>query len=535
MKSTLIVALWLLSPAALLRAADTAQAAGEPNVLFIAIDDLRTSLGCYGDPLAKSPNIDSLASSSRLFNCAYTHQAVCGPARTAILTGRLPDNTRVWHNRNLFRNTLPDAVTLPQLFKNNGYQALSFGKIFSGDERELDPPSWSAPELLRGEGPGWKNYALSGDAGRKGAACEAADVPDDGYPDGKLAQLAVEMLENLKQQEQPFFLAVGFFKPHLPFNAPKKYWDLHDPAEFALEDGQGRVEGAPEIAYHTHRELGGYSDMPEDERVSAEQARKLRHGYYACVSYVDAQVGKLLDALNRLGLDRNTIVVLWGDHGWSLGEKQRWCKGTNFERDTRVPLMIRVPGLPKPGVPTQALIEYVDIYPTLASLAGLAPPADLDGRSFVPVLRDPAAPGRDAALSQFTRPWKAAGFAAMGYSLRTETQRYTRWVEWPSCKTIAEELYDYRSEASAIREGSLLIEQENMLTHPAYAESLGRLRAKLNETLSTRIKLRPDEAGATVEPKLKKKKKTNLFTEETAGFRLCRIPAQRAQYNPEAR
>jgi arylsulfatase A-like enzyme len=295
----------------------------------------------------------------------------------------------------------------------------------------------------------------------------------------------------------------------LPFNAPKKYWDLYDPAVFALVDGQTRVKAAPEIAYHTHRELGGYKDMPEDEHVSAGQARTLRHGYYACVSYIDAQVGKVLSALDRLGLDQNTVVVLWGDHGWSLGEKDRWCKGTNFERDTRVPLMIRAPGMAKPGASTEALIEYVDIYPTLASLAGLTPPADLDGRSFVPVLQDPAARGRDVALSQFTRPWKAAGFEAMGYSLRTQTQRYTRWVQWPSHRTIAEEFYDYSSEASASREGSLLIEQENVVAHPAYADSLSRLRAKLDETLSTRIKLKPDETAATVEPKPKKKKKKN--------------------------
>jgi iduronate 2-sulfatase len=506
-RSPFITALLLLCPLASLRAADTPQVTGKPNVLFIAIDDLRTSLGCYGDPLAKSPNIDSLASGSRIFNCAYTHQAVCGPARTALLTGRLPDNTRVWHNRNLFRNTLPDAVTLPQLFKNNGYQALSFGKIFSGDERELDPASWSAPELLRGEGPGWTNYALARDRGGKGIAYEAADVPDDGYPDGRLAQLAVETLQKLKQDGQPFFLAVGFFKPHLPFNAPRKYWDLYDPAAFALKDGETRVKGAPAIAYHTHRELGGYRDMPADEHVSAEQARTLRHGYYACVSYVDAQVGKVLDALLRLGLNQNTIVVLWGDHGWSLGEKDRWCKGTNFERDTRVPFMIRAPGMAKPGESTQALVEYVDIYPTLASLAGLSPPADLDGRSFVPVLQNPSAPGRDVVLSQFTRPWKPTGFAAMGYSLRTETQRYTRWVEWSSRETIAEELYDYRSAASATREGSLLIEQKNMVADPAYADSLSRLRAKLAETLSTRIKLKEDEAAAAAEPKRKTRKK----------------------------
>jgi iduronate 2-sulfatase len=484
-------------------AADASQPVARPNVLFIAVDDLRTSLGCYGDSLAKSPNIDALARSSRLFTGAYTHQAVCGPARAAMLTGRLPDNTRVWHNRHLFRNTLPDAVTLPQLFKNHGYRALSFGKIFSGDERELDPPSWSAPEILRGPGPGWKNYALAADRGGKGAACEAADVPDDGYPDGRLAQLAVETLEKLKQEGQPFFLAVGFLKPHLPFNAPRKYWDLYDPAVFTLQDGQTRVTGAPQIAYHTHRELGGYKDMPRDEHVSADQARTLRHGYYACVSYVDAQVGKLLEALHRFGLDQNTIIVLWGDHGYALGEKDRWCKGTNFEGDTRVPLMIRTPGLPQPGAPTDALIEYVDVYPTLAALVGLTPPADLDGRSFVPVLRDPNARGRDAALSQFIRPWKAAGVEAMGYSLRTATQRYTRWVEWPSRKTIAEEFYDYSSQASAFQEGGLLIEQENVVAHPAYADSLNRLRAKLDETFHTRVKLQAEETTATVEPQPK--------------------------------
>jgi iduronate 2-sulfatase len=504
----LTILLWTL-PASIARA-DLSQQIGKPNVLFIAIDDLRTSLGCYGDKLAQSPNIDRLASQGLMFNRAYCHQAVCGPSRASILTGRLPDHTRVWHNRNLFRDTLPNAVTLPQLFKNNGYQALSFGKVFSGAESELDPPSWSAPEVLRREGPGWKNYALPGArAEGKGAAYEAADVPDDGYPDGKLADLAIETLEKLKQKNEPFFLAVGFFKPHLPFNAPKKYWDLYDTAVFALKDGETRVKGAPEIAYHTHRELGGYKSMPKDERVSAEQARTLRHGYYACVSYIDAQVGKLLEALQRLGLDQNTIIVLWGDHGWALGEKDRWCKGTNFEMDTRVPLMMCVPGLAKPGRTTEALIEFVDIYPTLAELAGLTPPADLDGRSFVPVLRDPGARGRDVAFSQFTRPWKPTGFESMGYTLRTVTQRYTRWVEWPSRKTITEEFYDYTARKSATREGALLIEQENVVADPAYAQAVNRLRVKMDETLSTRIKLKAEEAPAADEPKVKKKKRKN--------------------------
>ena len=316
-----------------------ASPAPRPNVLFIVVDDLRTSLGCYGDTLARSPNMDRLAAAGVRFARAYCHQAVCGPSRTSMLTGRLPDNTRVWHNRNLFRVTHPDLVTLPQLFKNNGYQALSLGKVFSGDERELDPQSWSAPEVLKEKG--WKNYVLPADGGRgKGVAFESADVPDDGYPDGKLANCAVETLGQLKQRGRPFFLAVGFFKPHLPFNAPKRYWDLYDPSVFDLKDGATGVEDAPDLAMHSHRELAGYKGIPEDECVSAAQARTLRHGYYACVSYVDAQVGKVLEALKQLDLDKNTIVIVWGDHGYSLGEKNRWCKGTNFDRDARAPLMI---------------------------------------------------------------------------------------------------------------------------------------------------------------------------------------------------
>ena len=478
-----------------------------PNILFIAVDDLRTSLGCYGDTLVKSPNIDRFAATARRFDHAYTQQAVCGPSRTSLLTGRLPDNTRVWHNRNLFRDTLPNAVTLPQLFKNHGYHTISLGKIFSGDERELDPVSWSEPEILKQKG--WKNSALGDSGGEgKGAAWEAADVPDEGYPDGKLARLAVEKLTSLQSGGKPFFLAVGFFKPHLPFNAPKRYWDLYDPAAFAQPE-QTRVKGAPEIAYHTHRELGGYRDMPKDEHVDAATTRTLRHGYHACVSYTDAQIGKLLAALDQLGLAQNTIVVLWGDHGWSLGEKDRWCKGTNFERDTRVPLMVRVPGMTKPGVPARALVETVDFYPTLAALAGLKPPADLDGRSFVPVLQDPEARGRDAVLSQFNRPWKADSFTSMGYTLRTETQRYTRWVEWPSRKTITEEFYDYPSKQSATRDGGILIEQENVIADPAHAASLKTLRASMDETLATRIKTKAEASPAKDSPVTKKKKKKN--------------------------
>ncbi|MSU51755.1 MAG: iduronate-2-sulfatase [Opitutus sp.] len=476
----------------------------KPNVLFIAVDDLRTSLGCYGDPIVKSPNIDRLARESRVFNRAYTMQAVCGPARTAILTGRLPDHNRSWHNRNLFRTTNPDAVTLPQLFKNNGYFAQAMGKIFSGDERELDPASWSVPEILRQDG--WKNYALPrSESPGKQAPYEAADVPDDGYSDGKLANFAVETLSTLKQQARPFFLAVGFFKPHLPFNAPKKYWDLYDAGKFALPGERDGVQGAPGIAYHTHRELGGYSGMPKDERLDAAQTRTLRHGYYACVSYTDAQIGKVLDALRRLDLERDTIVVLWGDHGYALGDAGRWCKGTNFELDTRVPLMIRVPGMAKPGTATNAIVEYVDVYPTLAELAGLPAPAYLAGQSLSPQLRDPAKRAREFALSQFSRPFSAVP-ESMGYSIRTETHRYTRWVDWPARQTVAEELYDYSTPTSAEPRWSTFVERENVVTAPSHLKLRDELRAKMDAVLRERSVVTA-ERPADGEPRTKKKKR----------------------------
>ena len=494
--------LWL----GLLVAPAAASAPARPNVLFIAVDDLRVSLGCYGDPLTLTPNLDRFAAGARVFNRAYTMQAVCGPARTAMLTGRLPDHNRSWHNRNLFRATNPESVTLPQLFKQHGYFTQAMGKIFSGDERELDPASWSVPEILRQDG--WRNYALPrGEAPGKQAPWEAADVSDEGYSDGKLAALAVETLGRLKAEAKPFFLAVGFFKPHLPFNAPKRYWDLHDPAKFALPGERESVQGAPEAAYHTHRELGGYAGVPKDERLDAENTVKLRHGYYACVSYVDAQIGKVLAALERTGLAENTIVVLWGDHGYALGDAGRWCKGTNFELDARVPLLIRTPGLARPGAATNALVEYVDVYPTLAELAGLPAPAYLAGRSLTPILRDPSQTGRDYALSQFSRPFNAGPPEAMGYSIRTATHRYTRWVEWPSRKTTAEELYDYTAPGSAEPRWTTFVERRNVIADPAYRALGAELRARMDDVLTHRSVVAAERSPGDGEGAAKKKRK----------------------------
>ena len=459
-----------------------------PHVLFIAIDDLRPALGCYGDALARTPNIDALASRARQFNRAYCQQAVCGPSRASLLTGRLPDATRVWHNRNRFRVALPENVTLPELFKNHGYHTQSFGKIFSGDPREEDPQSWSVPAILRGKG--WRNYALTESRSnrKKGVATENAVVNDDRYPDGKITELAVETLEEIagRQDRQPFFLAVGYFKPHLPFSAPRKYWERHDPREFVLGDQTERVKLAPKLAYHGHRELGGYTDIPPNEVVSPKQASHLRHGYYACVSYIDAQVGRLLAALKRLGLEDDTIVVVWGDHGFALGEGDRWCKGTNFELDTRVPLIIRTPQMQHPGESTEALTELVDLYPTLAELAGLKSPQQLDGRSLVPILKDPTIQGRNVTLSQFARPFERESPQQMGYSLRTATHRYTRWIQWDTRETIVEELYAYlHLDASSFPSNSLL-EEQNLVSDPEAASIRDQLRRMMDELLAQR-------------------------------------------------
>jgi iduronate 2-sulfatase len=458
-----------------------------PNVLLICIDDLRPALGCYGDPLARTPHIDRLAKSSRVFHRAYVQQAVCGPSRASLLTGRLPDQIRVWHNRQLFRDTLPDLITLPQLFKNNGYHTQGLGKVFSGQETEDDPHSWTVPLTLRGRG--WRNYVTEEDKQRsgKGPPFEAADVSDDGYSDGKLADLAIETLRKLKADQTPFFLAVGFLKPHLPFNAPKKYWDQYDPASFDFLDTPALRAGAPEIAYHTHRELGGYRGIPKSERVSAEQSRQLRHGYYACVSYIDSQVGRLIDALQQFELDEKTIVVLWGDHGFALGEDARWCKGTNFELDTRVPLMIRAPNLTMPGVASESLVEAVDLYPTLSELAGLTAPEGLAGRSLVPILAIPDAKIRDHALSQFPRPWRKQGQDFMGYSIRTSSHRYTRWVSWPSRQTVSEELYEYESPAEPLGDIRLGAESGNLVETVGYEAIRERLRDRLDEVLQSRL------------------------------------------------
>jgi iduronate 2-sulfatase len=257
---------------------------------------------------------------------------------------------------------------------------------------------------------------------------------------------------------------------------------------FDLKDDGQKVQNVSEHAHHSHRELGGYRDVPEDEHVDAATTRKLRHGYYACISYVDAQIGKLLNELDRLGLAENTIVVLWGDHGYSLGEKDRWCKGTNFERDTRVPLIIRTPSMKQPGASTTSMVELVDLYPTLSSLAGLDPMNGLDGNSLHSIWMTPSAPGRNEVLSQFARPFSRNTPEFMGYSLRTASHRYTRWISWSDRKIVAEELYNYDDSSCASHEGAYRIEQTNIADRPEQKATAEQLSTSLDQMLDQRVK-----------------------------------------------
>jgi iduronate 2-sulfatase len=425
------------------------------NILFIAVDDLRTELGCYGIDQIKTPNIDRLARQGVVFNRAYCQQAVSSPTRTSLLTGLRPDVTKIYDLETHFRTTIPDVITLPQYFKSQGYYTTSFGKIYHAGLD--DPLSWS--EKLKV--PGYSMYALPANkelvaskkkaqAGKTsanavaqynallGPAYECADVPDNIYGDGVITDCAVALLKEKRMKESPFFLAVGFFKPHLPFVAPKKYWDLYDGDKIDMAKNPFPPENVPKIALTEWTELRAYEDIPQLGPLTEGQARKLKQGYYACVSYTDAQIGRLLDELDRQGLTNNTIIILWGDHGWKLGEHGMWSKHTNFEDDTHAPLICSFPGQKTKGSHANGLVEFVDIYPSLCELAGLPLPSHLQGKSFVPLLESPNLPGKEAAFSQFPR-----GKKIMGYSMRTDRYRYTEWVD-TNKKVTAHELYDHQ-------------------------------------------------------------------------------------------
>ncbi len=441
----------------------------KPNILFIAVDDLKPWVSAYGDHHAKTPGMDRLAREGVVFKNSYCQQAICAATRASLLLGMRPDKTRVWDLITDFRQVNPNAVTMPQYFKSKGYETAGMGKIFhsSSTGPGHDAPSWSIPYT----NPKAKTYALAGatNAQGKGKATECADVPDDTYQDGKLTGMAISMLDSLGRSKKPFFLAVGFLKPHLPFVAPKKYWDLYKREEFELAPYQKKAVNGPDIAYHNSGELKTYTDIPqfdnysekELDHLSADKQKELIHGYYAAISYTDAQIVKLLDELDRLDLRKNTIIVLWGDHGWHLGDHGLWNKHSNFEEATHTLLMMSVPGK-KAGINPVAICEFVDIFPTLCDLTRIPVPKYLDGVSLVPAINNPAAEVKEYAFSQYPREKNK-----MGYSIRTSRFRYTEWISenfrtnkvYDSGLVVAREMYDYEKDP---------LETENILNKPEY-------------------------------------------------------------------
>jgi iduronate 2-sulfatase len=418
-----------------------------PNVLFIAVDDLRPEAAASASDLIRTPNIDRIAARGTTFDRAYCQQAVCSPSRSSLMTGRRPDATQVWDLDTHFRTALPSAVTIGQHFKNRGYFVRGMGKIFHGGFD--DPPTWSvpwgtpkAPQYVLPESLAMQAAGEPDRKGRRrGPAVEAADVPDDTYVDGKTARLAAKTLGELAAKGEPFFLAVGFAKPHLPFVAPKRFWDLYDSAAIYVPAFTRLPEGAPGFVGHTNGELRSYAGIPKQGAIPEDLARRLRHGYYAAVSYMDAQVGVVLDALEASGLADDTVIILWGDHGWQLGEHGLWHKHTNFELAVRSPLVIAAPGQGGPGRRTRALAEFIDVFPTLVDLCGLPAPPDLAGVSLRPVLDDPDARVREVAISQYPRS-DAGGRPLMGYSIRDDRWRLTLWRERNGSRVVARELYD---------------------------------------------------------------------------------------------
>jgi arylsulfatase A-like enzyme len=431
---------------------------GRMNVLFIAVDDLRPELGAYGDAVARTPNLDRLAAGGMLFQRHYAQVPTCGASRYALLTGQRPVTPEHLSNevfvKLLPRVEHPRPESFAHLFRRNGYHTASIGKIshypdgrvytYGGKGTgELEMPfSWNEVEGPVGKwGTAWNAFFGYADGSSRNAspgnrpAWEVADVPDTGYPDGLIAEAAVSKLGELK--DRSFLLAVGFFKPHLPFTAPKRYWDLYDPDRIGLSPNPGAPDGINPASLHRSGEMfNNYGSHPSEGgagvRISDEYARTLRHAYYAAVSYVDAQIGRVVDELDRLGLSDNTIVVVWGDHGWHLGDHTIWGKHTTFERALRSPLIVRVPGMRNPGGATDAIVETVDIYPTLAELCGLSAPPGLGGASFSEVIDDPAAQGSGVAF----------GYWHGRRTMRTDRYRITEHVEGRP----RVELFDHRED-----------------------------------------------------------------------------------------
>ncbi|MGD1839292.1 MAG: sulfatase [Thermonemataceae bacterium] len=469
-----------------------------PNVLFIISDDLRAQLGCYAYENIHSPHIDTLAREGFLFEQAFAQQAICNPSRTSFLTGKRPNSTKVIENRAHFRGNNPEIITLPQYFKQNGYHTQAFGKIFHNQLLD-DIESWTTPSTefdYPEYGPLYQltyDYVkdISDKLGihdkryikrdpqthhpikemREGSSFnwmswEAAPVKDSYLPDGRVAEASITALESLaNDKETPFFLAVGFHKPHLPYVAPAKYFQYYPFSQFDLTRYKA-PQNAPKYAFHDMDELREYVDIPDKGPIPLVKQQQLISAYFAGVSYIDAQIGLLIAALKRLNIYDNTIIVLVGDHGYHLGDFNLWGKQTNFDWATRAPLLIK-PAFSKSSYKVNTLVEFVDIYPSLCKLAGLKVPDQLDGKSFEEVFQDSTYQHKEVACSQYPR----RRGKVMGYSVRTKEFRYTQWIDTNTKDILSEELYDYKKS---------IIEVENVVEHQSYQST----RKKMKETLA---------------------------------------------------
>ncbi|MDQ8200645.1 sulfatase [Pelagicoccus enzymogenes] len=462
--------------AGLLTVSGVAKEKSKMNVLVFFMDDLRPELGCYGETYIQTPQMDRLASEGVLFERAYCQQAICGPSRISMLAGKYPDRLGIQDLWTPLRKSIPDAMSLPRYFKEAGYRTLSFGKVYhhQGDDKEYwtelpDRPGqkYADPEVLESIRMRSEEADKLGMSTREkfsytaGPPTEIAEVEDEVYQDGAVAEQAIEALGRYK--EEPFFMCVGFSKPHLPFAAPKTYWDLYEREQFEVPERTLPV-GAPDIAFTNWGELRAYQGMPGDGFLSDEQTRELRHGYAASVSFADAQLGKVMAELDRLGLRENTIVVMWGDHGYKLGDHGQWCKHTNFELDTRVPFIVSAPGFAK-GERSRALVEMIDIFPTLVDLTGGEVPSVLDGQSLGPVLRDPSASFRPFAISEYRRG------KVIGYTLRNARWRYTEWINTETKRVLAKELYDH---------AETQLSRVNLVDRGEYAKLVSKLSTQLD-------------------------------------------------------
>ena len=480
------------------------------NVVFIIVDDLKPLIHSWDVPQIKTPHLDSFASGSVIFTKAQAQQAVCAASRVSFITGMRPDYTQVLDLKTYMRDKVPNSLTIPEYFKQNGYITAGLGKVMHG-AKDDDPQSWRIPFIHDDELPynpsfdppadfqyqnkktqaGYKKLMAEKKKGKKFSirrklnalglrpAVEHENVPDDALPDGAIAKKSILLMEDFKKSGKPFFLTIGFKKPHLPFVAPKKYWDLYDRDDIKLAKYQKHAAGAPNYAYHNFGELKNYSDIKEnlDEsgRVIPEKQKELIHGYYASVSYVDAQIGKVLKYLKDSGLEKNTLIVLIGDHGWHLGDHGLWCKHTNYEQATRTPMMIKAPGM-KSGIEIDSPVELIDVFPTMTEFNGLKTPPHLQGKSLIPILNGSKNKVKDVALSQYPRNGK------MGYSLRSDRYRYIEWHEgdykkstsYINGKITAVELYDYEKDP---------LETKNLAKDPAYAGVVKEMQKELYKVI----------------------------------------------------